>query len=124
MIPDGKHERIRAVVSRIPRGRVATYGWVADAAGLPGHARLVGYAMHALPDHSALPWHRVVNARGAVSPRRDGPGADLEQRLRLEREGVEFDGRGRIPLARFGWRPPRRDAGSPTAPGSGPAPAG
>ena len=47
--PDGTHGRIQRVVSRIPRGRVATYGQVARLAGLSGQARLVGYAMHALP---------------------------------------------------------------------------
>ena len=93
---------IYAVVCRIPRGRVATYGQVAALAGLPGHARQVGYALHALSDGSALPWHRVVNAVGAIS-RRAVPGFELEQRIRLEAEGVLFNARGRVPLARFRW---------------------
>ena len=90
------------MVRRIPRGRVATYGQVAELAGLPGHARQVGYALHALRGESALPWHRVVNAAGAVSLR-SVPGFELEQRLRLEAEGVTFNARGRVPLARFRW---------------------
>jgi methylated-DNA-protein-cysteine methyltransferase related protein len=98
------YRAIYAVVSRIPRGRVATYGQVAILAGLPGRARLVGYALHALRDGSRLPWHRVVNARGEISPRSDG-GMDVVQRLKLERERVRFDGRARIPLGRFRWRP-------------------
>lgn len=101
---DGRWERFYAVVKRIPRGRVATYGQVAALAGLAGHARQVGYALHALPDGSSVPWHRVVNARGEVSLRGGQRGSDLPQRFRLEAEGVAFDGNGRIPLARFGWR--------------------
>lgn len=95
---------IYAVVASIPFGRVATYGQVALLAGLPGRARMVGYAMSAVTD-PALPWHRVINAKGEISPRADGdPGADL-QRLRLESEGVLFDRQGRISLPRFQWRP-------------------
>ena len=97
--------RIYDVVARIPRGRVATYGQVARLAGLPGRARLVGYALAAVPDGSRLPWHRVVNARGQISPRADGGPWDRIQRLRLERERVRFDGRGAIALAAFRWRP-------------------
>ena len=86
--------RIYAVVRRIPRGSVATYGQVAERAGYPGHARQVGYALHALPPGTTVPWHRVINARGEVSARADGEG--LTQRLLLEREGVRFDARGRV----------------------------
>jgi methylated-DNA-protein-cysteine methyltransferase-like protein len=75
---------------------------VAELAGLPGHARQVGYALHALHDGSALPWHRVVNVAGAISLR-SVPGFELEQRIRLEAEGVTFNARGRVPLARFRW---------------------
>jgi methylated-DNA-protein-cysteine methyltransferase-like protein len=96
---------IYAVVSRIPEGRVATYGQVAALAGLPGRARLVGYALNALAGRSTIPWQRVVNAQGHISPRSCGSDADMEQRLRLEHEGVNFDVNGRIPLERFLWRP-------------------
>lgn len=105
--PDRRYARIYAVVRRIPRGRVATYGQVARLAGLGGHARQVGYALHALRDADGVPWHRVVNARGAVSPRSE-PGGDRVQRQLLEREGVRFDERGRASLERFGWRPRAR----------------
>jgi len=101
---DGLHARIHAVVRRIPRGRVASYGQVARVAGLASHARLVGYAMAALQTGTSVPWHRVVNAQGRVSPRAT-PGADSLQRALLEREGVQFDAQGRIELARFGWQP-------------------
>jgi methylated-DNA-protein-cysteine methyltransferase related protein len=90
------------VVRRIPRGRVATYGQVAELAGLAGHARQVGYALHALHGDSVLPWHRVVNAAGAISLR-SVPGFELEQRVRLEAEGVTFNALGRVPLASYRW---------------------
>ncbi|HWK88389.1 MAG TPA: MGMT family protein [Longimicrobium sp.] len=101
---EGNYARIYAVVRKVPRGRVATYGQVAERAGLPGHARQVGYALHALAD-DRVPWHRVVNAQGCISARKYEPGGSLLQRIRLEEEGVEFDARGRIPLKKFGWRP-------------------
>ncbi len=97
--------RIYTVVRRIPRGRVATYGQIAGLAGLPGHARQVGYALHALPSHTRVPWHRVINARGEVSPRANGE--RLTQQMLLEEEGVEFDARGRLRLERFQWKPRR-----------------
>jgi methylated-DNA-protein-cysteine methyltransferase related protein len=104
---EGSYLRIYAVVRRIPRGRVATYGQVAELAGLSGHARQVGYALHALPPGTTVPWHRVVNAAGACS-RRAVPGAELSQRLLLEREGVRFNARGRLPLEQVRWRPRAR----------------
>jgi methylated-DNA-protein-cysteine methyltransferase-like protein len=99
------YPRIYAVVSRIPRGRVATYGQVARLAGLPSQARLVGYALAALRDESQVPWHRVVNAKGQVSQRASGDPMARLQRLRLQRERVFFDDSGSIPLERFRWRP-------------------
>jgi len=101
------YSRIYGVVCRVPSGRVVTYGEVARLAGYTGQARLVGYALSALPEHTSLPWHRVVNREGRVS-RRAVPGAELSQRILLEAEGVRFDQGGRIALDRFGWRPRRR----------------
>ena len=103
----GGHERIYSVVRRIPRGRVATYGQVAELAGLPGHARQVGYALHALSGDQDVPWHRVVNAQGRVSPR-SAPGWEGAQRRLLEREGVRFDAQGRLSLERHRWKPRAR----------------
>ena len=96
------YQRIYDVVRRIPEGRVATYGQVAALAGLKGHARQVGYALHALDESSDVPWQRVINARGEVSPRSD-PGWEGYQRHLLEEEGVAFDLRGRVDLRRFRW---------------------
>lgn len=106
-----RYELIWSVVRKIPRGRVATYGQVATLAGLDGHARQVGYALHNLPERSNVPWHRVVNARGEVSPRSAGDSHEL-QRMLLEGEGVEFDPRGRLDLKVFAWKAsPRRGGG-------------
>ena len=100
------YARIYAVVRRIPRGKVATYGQVAALAGLRGHARQVGYAMYALRPGTTVPWQRVVNAKGEIS-RRAAFGGELRQRMLLETEGIAFDLRGRISLRQFGWRPRR-----------------
>ncbi|MEM7305568.1 MAG: MGMT family protein [Planctomycetota bacterium] len=97
------YQRIYAMVDSIPKGRVATYGQVATEAGLPGHARQVGYALRNLPEGSGLPWHRVVNAKGEISPR-PGPCFPSQRKL-LRAEGVRFNRRGRIDLGRFGWEP-------------------
>jgi methylated-DNA-protein-cysteine methyltransferase-like protein len=103
--PGETYRQIYAVVARIPRGRVATYGQVAALAGWAHAPRLAGYALHALPEHSPLPWHRVVAAGGRLSLARLSPDGATTQRIRLEHEGVRFDGRGRVDLARHGYRP-------------------
>jgi len=88
-------ETIYRAVRNVPRGRVASYGQIAELAGLEGHARQVGYALHALPDGSGVPWHRIINAKGEISPRSAGDSHEL-QRMLLEAEGVKFDERGRV----------------------------
>jgi methylated-DNA-protein-cysteine methyltransferase-like protein len=98
------YERIYAVVAKIPRGKIATYGQVADLAGLSGHARQVGYALHATPDESAIPWQRVVNAKGEISPRADPLTTGVQKSL-LDAEGISFDANGRIDLDRCRWQP-------------------
>ena len=108
MLPDHavtdlrRYERIYLVVAAIPPGRVATYGQVAELAGLPGRARLVGRALGELPERHPAPWYRVVGAGGRISPRGDGS-SEEEQQLLLADEGVEFTATGCIDLARFGW---------------------
>ena len=97
------YEEIQGIVSLIPRGRVATYGQIAELARIPGQARRVGYALSALPDGSPIPWHRVLNAKGQISIR-SHPGAEAVQRKLLRMEGVTFN-QGRVPLDRFQWRP-------------------
>ena len=100
------YRRIYEIVRRIPRGRVATYGQVATLAGIPGHARQVGYALNALPHGSRVPWHRVVNARGRISHRAD-PAYTRMQQAMLEAEGLQFTSSGSLRLDRYQWRPRR-----------------
>jgi methylated-DNA-protein-cysteine methyltransferase-like protein len=103
------YQRIYRVVRRIPCGRVATYGQIASLAGIPRQARQVGYALFSLPRGSDVPWQRVINAKGEVSER-STPGYEGLQRAALESEGVVFDARGRVDLARYQWRPRSRFA--------------
>ena len=100
------HDRIYRVVKKIPKGRVATYGQIAALAGIPRHARQVGYALRNTPDSLLLPWHRVVNAQGKVSMR-SRPGCDDFQYVLLEGEGIEFGLQGKISLKRYQWNPYR-----------------
>lgn len=98
------HARIYAAIRRIPRGRVATYGQIAQLAGMPGQARLVGYALFASTAGGALPWHRVLGAGGRLTIAGLDPDAALTQRLRLEREGVRFTPHGRVDMAKSQWK--------------------
>lgn len=104
------YAQVWAVVKRIPRGKVATYGQIAALAGMPRHARQAGYALAATPENIKIPWHRVINAEGRVSLRlkRWESGNDDLQRILLEAEGVIFDSSGRIDLKRFRWQPALR----------------
>jgi methylated-DNA-protein-cysteine methyltransferase-like protein len=105
------------IVRRIPRGRVATYGEIAAAAGKPRAARSVGYALAALRGtvHD-VPWQRVLGARpramAAISIL-DPMGAAVQRKL-LEAEGIEFDERGRVALERHGWRRRAPSRGAPS----------
>ena len=92
---------IYAKVRLIPPGRVATYGQIAKLTGRCG-PRQVGTALSRVPAALEVPWQRVVNAKGEISARAEG-GPSPEQRVRLEAEGVVFNGRGRIDLSQFGW---------------------
>lgn len=96
-------ERILAVLKAIPKGKVAAYGQVAALAGSPRGARQVARLLHSLSGPEKLPWHRVLGASGRISLPDDAGGA--EQARRLKREGVKVDARGRVDLARFGWKP-------------------
>ena len=98
------YERIYAVVQQIPRGKVATYGQIAGIVG-DCTARMVGYAMAATPAGSNVPWQRVINAQGKVSPRAQTWETE-EQRQRLREEGVEFDAQDKVDFAVVRWPGP------------------
>jgi methylated-DNA-protein-cysteine methyltransferase-like protein len=93
------------LVAQIPPGKVTTYGQIARWLGHPSAARAVGYALHALPTGSDLPWQRVINAAGRISSRSDRH-YEAIQRTLLEAEGVRFDAYGNIDLPVFSWLGP------------------
>jgi methylated-DNA-protein-cysteine methyltransferase related protein len=95
------YNSIYRAVMHIPYGKVATYGQIARVAGIPGHARQVGYALHRLHDGTGIPWHRVINGKGRISLDPSGSGA--LQRMLLESEGVVFMEDGSVPLEKYGW---------------------
>lgn len=96
------HARILAAVAALPRGKVASYGQVAAIAGMPGRSRLVGWVLRHAPDDRPLAWHRVLRACGVLAfPQ--GSAAYERQCAALAREGVVVM-RGRVDLARYGWR--------------------
>ena len=99
IVGPGFHQRVYRVVQRVPYGRLATYGDIATVLGSPRVARHVGFALAALRD-PAVPWHRIINARGAISFKGDLVRA-TEQRQRLEAEGIVFRPSGIIELPRY-----------------------
>lgn len=111
MEPDSNYrQRVYEIVRRIPRGRVMTYGQIAEILGEGYTPRTVGFVMHGSDEDT--PWHRVINAQGACSTGRVVLPEDKQQRM-LETEGVKFNERGRCDLARYLWIPPEH-SGQPT----------
>ena len=95
------YQEIYEIVRQIPVGRVSTYGRIAKM--LPRcTARMVGYAMAALKDESDVPWQRVINAQGRISPRSTGE-HDLLQEHLLRDEGIHFSNNGQIDLSKYAW---------------------
>ena len=94
------HQRVYAAIAAIPRGRVASYGAIAQRAGLPGRARLVGKLLGETPQGMTLPWHRVLRASGHIALPPGSAGFRTQCRL-LRAEGVEGKN-GRVALWRFG----------------------
>ena len=98
-------DRVYWLVCQVPRGKVATYGQIATCAGSPRAARAVGNLMRrSLKNGRDVPWHRIINARGAISSKGDTERAELQRRL-LEAEGIEFDESGRCDLDDVRWQP-------------------
>ena len=96
-------QRIRETIRDIPRGKVASYGQIAEIAGVPRGARQVGYTLRQLPDGHDLPWYRVVQSSGRIAFECGSPQFE-EQRDRLIMEGVIVSA-GRVDMARFRWQP-------------------
>jgi methylated-DNA-protein-cysteine methyltransferase related protein len=97
MLAESRRMKIRATIMKIPRGHVSTYGAIARAAGIPGGARLV---VRTLGQSHGLPWHRVVAAGGRIAIPGEG---GLDQRFRLEMEGVKFSGK-KLRMAEFEYK--------------------
>ena len=95
------YQQIYEIVSKIPEGKVASYGQIASILDRCT-PRMVGYAMAALPSGSDVPWHRVINSQGKISPRAGGDGENI-QRLLLETEGIKFDSTGSVNFLKVGW---------------------
>ena len=111
MIEEGESfgDRVYWLVCQVPPGAVATYGQIAALAGSPRAARAVGGLMRAsLTSSREIPWHRIINARGAISARGDTARVELQRRL-LNAEGIEFNAQGRCDLARYQWDPRHGD---------------
>ncbi|MBX3196546.1 MAG: MGMT family protein [Labilithrix sp.] len=100
---EGPFARVWALVKRIPRGRVATYGQLSEMIDRRLTPVGIGWAIRAAGE-DAIPWHRVINSKGTISTDGEHPGL---QRAMLESEGVEFDAEGRVDLATACWRPRR-----------------
>lgn len=98
------YPQIYKVVKLIPYGKVATYGQVADLAGLMGKPRVVGYALYRVTTDADIPWHRVINAKGEVSRSSLRDGNDDLQQLLLEKEGITFK-KGKLELSKYRWKP-------------------
>jgi methylated-DNA-protein-cysteine methyltransferase related protein len=100
-------ERVVAIIRQIPRGKVLTYGLIAEMAGSRRSARQVARILHSLSGKEKLPWHRVLNAQGAISL--SGPGHDLQESL-LQSEGIRFrDGKVDLDKCLFtGPKAPRK----------------
>lgn len=92
------------LVRKIPEGKVATYGQIAGLLGYPRHARYVGQALSRLESNGKVPWHRVINAKGRISPG-GFTGRDDYQRLLLEEENIVFREDNSISLTDYLWRP-------------------
>ncbi|KXZ67328.1 MGMT family protein [Acinetobacter venetianus] len=98
------HRQILEVIALIPYGKVATYGQIAKLAGIPKHARLVGYVLKHLDQESRIPWHRVINSQGKISVMRiNEKGGNIQQQL-LADEGIYLLN-NKINLKVFSWIP-------------------
>lgn len=100
---EGRYERIWAAVSAIPTGRVASYGQIAEFAGVPRGARMVGRALGRSPRELKLPWHRVINAQGQIALPKNSRG--YKRQIELLRAEAVTVVRGRVDMAKFRWQP-------------------
>jgi methylated-DNA-protein-cysteine methyltransferase-like protein len=96
-------DQVKAIIKRIPKGKVSTYGQIAAMAGSPRAARQVVRILHSSSRKDNLPWHRVINSKGGISLK-PGHGYEVQESL-LKKEGVKLDKKGTIDFDRYLWLP-------------------
>ena len=99
------YQKIYLTVSKIPSGKISTYGHIADLNYAYGRARQVGWALRRLKLPSNIPWHRVINSKGEITMRISRNGTDWMQKKLLINEGIKFDSRMKIDIKKYLWRP-------------------
>jgi methylated-DNA-protein-cysteine methyltransferase-like protein len=99
---EGFFQAVYAIVRRIPKGKVATYGQIARLAGRPRSAKVVGWALHCNPQPGIIPCHRVVDRNGCLSISFAFGGIN-QQKILLENEGIIIDESGKINLNQYQW---------------------
>lgn len=100
---DSLSRRVKELIKRIPKGKVATYGQIAAYAGNPRAARQVVWILHSSSGKEKLPWHRVINSKGRISLKPDY-GYEIQREL-LRKEGIEFDTNDTVDFDRYLWSP-------------------
>ena len=99
------YQKIYLTVSKIPSGKISTYGQIADLIYAYGRARQVGWALRRLKLPSNIPWHRVINSKGEITMRISRNGTDWMQKKLLINEGIKFDSRMKIDIKKYLWKP-------------------
>ena len=99
------YQKVNLTVSKIPYGKVATYGQIADLIHAYGSARQVGWALRRLKLPSNVPWHRVINSKGLISMSFSRNGTDWMQKELLVKENIKFNSKMKIDFKKYLWRP-------------------
>ena len=99
------NQKVYLKVSKIPHGKIATYGQIADLIYAYGKARQVGWALRRLELPSTIPWHRVINSKGEITMSLSRKGTDWIQKELLIKEGIKFNSKMKIDLKKYLWRP-------------------
>ena len=98
-----KAQQIWDTVSKVPYGKVSSYGFIADLAGLPGRARMVGTVLRLVPDDMQLPWYRILRSNGQLAFKAGSPQAERQKGLLQEEDVVVLN--NRVDMQRFAWKP-------------------
>ena len=99
------NQKVYLEVSKIPHGKIATYGQIADLICEYGRARQVGWALRRLKLPSNIPWHRVINAKGLITMSVSRNGTDWMQKELLINEGIRFNTEMKIDIKQYLWKP-------------------